>query len=539
MNPTVNELNVNQCDTNVLIVGAGMTGLTLACDLLRRGINFRIIEKLPEYFPGSRGKGLSPRSLEVMDDLGVLESLIPLGYFRPIFRQYDGSKVLQDVDVNAGHEPTSNTPYASTFWIPQFQIERVLREQLFNGGKHVELDTEITELEQNEHFVTATVRKGASTQTIKCLYLVAADGGKNFVRKYLNIGFLGETREKMQMLVGDVHVDGLDHQHTHMWGRHPDGFLALTPFPQIDIFQFQAVVPPGFDEEPTLELFQRIFFERTGMKVRIFEPTWLSSFKVNIRMVDRSIVGRVFIAGDAAHVHSPAGGQGMNTGLQDAYNLSWKLGLVLQGADPQLLETYQEERLPVATSVLKLSTKLLDKFQSFKRDLPNDDERFQLILNYRNSSLSIQPAALDLPLQAGDRAPNAALTDGNGNPTSLFDLFRGSHFTLLFTARSLSEDLDQITGSFPNVKAYCIESDEAAKDERSNFYADSGNSFKTVYGNTKGIIYLVRPDGYIGFIGDNTQIPVLNVYLNRLLSRLSTVPSMSYNSVIRSINTVI
>jgi 2-polyprenyl-6-methoxyphenol hydroxylase-like FAD-dependent oxidoreductase len=521
------EFNVNQCDTNVLIVGAGMTGLTLACDLLRRGINFRIIEKLPDYFPGSRGKGLSPRSLEVMDDLGVLESLLPLGYFRPIFRQYDGPNVLQDVDVNEGHEPTSNTPYASTFWIPQFQIERVLREQLFKGGKNVELDTEITEIEQNEHFVTATVRKGTSTQTINCLYLVAADGGKSFIRKYLNIGFLGETREKMQMLVGDVHVDGLDHQHTHMWGKHPDGFLALTPFPQTDIFQFQAVVPPDFDHEPTLEIFQQILLKRTGMNIRIFEPTWLSFFKVNIRMVDRSIVGRVFIAGDAAHVHSPAGGQGMNTGLQDAYNLGWKLGLVLQGAGDHLLDTYQEERLPVAASVLKLSTKLLDKFQSFKRDLPNDDERFQLTLNYRNSSLSVQPVELGLPLQAGDRAPDASLMDGKGNLTSLFNLFRGPHFTLLFTSQSLSSNLMEGTGFYPNIKTYCINTDPSAKDNKSTCFTDAEDSFKSVYGNVKNVVYLIRPDGYIGFIGNKDHIPALLKYLKGLTFRTPYIPSLS------------
>lgn len=244
-------------------------------------------------------------------------------------------------------------------------------------------------------------------------------------------------------------------------------------------------------------------------------------------MVDRSIVGRVFIAGDAAHVHSPAGGQGMNTGLQDAYNLGWKLGLVLQGADPQLLETYQEERLPVAASVLKLSTKLLDKFQSFKRDLPNDEERFQLSLNYRNSSLSKQPVAIDLPLQAGDRAPDAVLMDDKGNPNSLFDLFRGPHFTLLFTGVALSSDLFQISGLFPNVKVYGIGTGQAAKLENSISFAESGNSFKAVYGATNGMIYLIRPDGYIGFMGDNMQIPALKAYLNNLLSGLSPVPLLS------------
>jgi 2-polyprenyl-6-methoxyphenol hydroxylase-like FAD-dependent oxidoreductase len=510
--------NANRPDTSVLIVGAGMTGLTLACDLLRRGISFRIIEKLPDYFPGSRGKGLSPRSLEVLEDLGVLENLLPYGYFHPIIRQYDGPTVLKDIDVHEGFVPTPNTPYASTFWVPQFQVERILREQLAKGGKHIELGTELTAIEQNEHFVTATIQKGANTDKIECLYLVAADGGKSFVRKFLNVGFLGETRETMQMLVGDVHADVLDHHHVHMWSNHPDGFLALTPFPKIDIFQLQAVVAPDFDGHPSLELFQEILSKRTGMNIKLYDPTWLSSFKVNIRMVDRSIIGRVFIAGDAAHVHSPAGGQGMNTGIQDAYNLGWKLGLVLQGGRPELLQTYEEERLPVAASVLKLSTALLDKFTSFARTLPNDTERFQLSLNYRNSSLSMNTTDVNLPLQAGDRAPDATLKDHEGNLTSLFNLFSGPHFTILHTGELTGVQLDRITKQLPTGMILYIKMKNGEHDNHSYSFTEVEGNFSAVYGDIKDIIYLIRPDGYIGFIGGNCQFEKLISYVDHLMA---------------------
>ena len=515
MKTTENGFKVSQIDTEVLIVGAGMTGLTLACDLLRRGVSFRIIEKLANYFPGSRGKGLNPRSLEVLDDLGVIDQLMPYGYFHPLIRQYDGATVLKDVDLHEGIVPTPNTPYASPFWTPQFQIERILREQLAKYGKYVERATELTSIEQNENMVTATVQKDGQTQHIRCLYLVAADGGRSFVRKFLQVGFAGETREAVRILVGDVHLDGLDHEHTHMWSKHPDGFLALTPFPKIDIYQFGAQVKPDFEAEPTLELFQQILLKRTGMDIKLYNPTWLSSFKVNIRMVDRSVIGRVCIAGDAAHVHSPTGGQGMNTGIQDAYNLGWKLGLVLRGANRRLLETYQEERLPVAASVLKSSTMMLNKFQSSEKSLPSDSDRFQLSLNYRTSSLSKQAASLLLPVRAGDRAPDAPLQDNQGGHTRLFDLFRGPHFTILFIDDIPMIELTLLKNSYSDVKLYHVSTYPDAHCKDAESFIDADGFFASAYGAHKKVIYLVRPDGYIGFIGDNMQ--ELIVYFDQLL----------------------
>jgi 2-polyprenyl-6-methoxyphenol hydroxylase-like FAD-dependent oxidoreductase len=511
---TRNEFKATHADTEVLIVGAGLTGLALACDLLRRGIHFRIIDKSADYFPGSRGKGLTPRSLEVLEDLGVIDQLMPY-MFHPIIRQYDGSTVLKDEDPHEGLAPTPNTPYASPLWIPQFQIEHTLRERLSKGDKSVELATELTAIEQNENIVTATVQKNGEIQHIKCLYLVASDGAHSFARKFLQVGFAGETRDAIRMLVGDVHTDALDHEHTHMWNKHPDGIVALTPFPKFDIFQFQAQVAPDFEAAPTLELFQQILQERTGMDIQLYDPTWLSSFKVNIRMVDRSVIGRVCIAGDAAHVHSPTGGQGMNTGIQDAYNLGWKLGLVLRGTNARLVETYQEERLPVAASVLKLTTKLLDKFLSLQRSLPSGSDRFQLSLNYRESSLSEQATSLQLPLQAGDRASDAPLQDGKGVRIRLFDLFRGPHFSLLYTGDIPMDELIQLTDKYRDIKLFGIS--QPADCKTADGFIDADGYFSSAYGEQKNVIYLVRPDGYIGFIGDNSKVRELTVYIDQLL----------------------
>jgi 2-polyprenyl-6-methoxyphenol hydroxylase-like FAD-dependent oxidoreductase len=171
------------------------------------------------------------------------------------------------------------------------------------------------------------------------------------------------------MLVGDVQVDVLDRDHWHSWPKHKDGWVALCPLPSTNSFQFQAQIPPDEPDEPSLARFQQIIDERTSMPaIRLHDATWLSLYRANVRMVDRYRVGRIFLAGDAAHVHSPAGGQGMNTGMQDAYNLGWKLNAVLSEAPASLLDTYEEERLPIAAWLLGATTRLHRQNEFIARD---------------------------------------------------------------------------------------------------------------------------------------------------------------------------
>jgi len=317
----------------VLISGAGPTGLTLACDLARRGIQFRIVDKAPAYFIGSKGKALQPRSLEVMDDFGIIDQILHNGKFHLPFRGYDGSKVVGETDPHDGRQPTASTPYASPLITPQWRVEEALRGLLERSGRKVELATELVAIEQDQNEVSATLRHENGDERVRCQYLVAADGGKSFVRKSLQVPFEGEAWKDERMYVGDVRLRGLDRDAWHSWPNHPDGWLALCPLPSTEEFQFQAQVPPGDDREPSLELYRQLVRERTGgMDIELTDAPWLSLYRVNIRMVARYRIGRVFLGGDAAHVHSPAGGQGMNTGIQDAYNLSWKLGSALKGA---------------------------------------------------------------------------------------------------------------------------------------------------------------------------------------------------------------
>ncbi|MWA06046.1 3-(3-hydroxyphenyl)propionate hydroxylase [Actinomadura sp. LD22] len=402
----------------ILIAGAGPTGLTLAIDLARRGVPHRIVD--PAQPSGSRGKGLQPRTLEVLDDLGVIDAVRAAGAPYPPLRAYSGADVVWEGRMHEPVPPTPEVPYPNVLMVPQWRTERILRDRLTALGGRVD-PVGLSSFTQDDDGVTAVLTDGT---TVRAAYLVGADGGRSTVRKTLGVPFLGETRDEERMLIGDVRTPDLDRDHWHMWAdletRTPG--VGLCPLAGTSDFQFTAALAPGEDPDLTLATYQRHLDAGTGRDdIRLTGLGWASVYRVNIRMAERFRAGRVLLAGDAAHVHSPAGGQGLNTGVQDAYNLGWKLAAVLSGASPSLLDTYEEERLPVAAGVLGISTALYQKAAEGQADAhQRGEETQQLLLAYPDSPLSSGP-------HGGTRAPDARLADG----TTLFDAFRGPHFTLL------------------------------------------------------------------------------------------------------------
>ncbi|HEV7788299.1 MAG TPA: FAD-dependent monooxygenase [Pseudonocardia sp.] len=515
-------------DGDVLVVGAGPTGLMAAGQLARWGARVRVVDAAAGPAGGSRGKGLQPRTLEILDGLGVSGRLLATGRFRLPIRRHAADGTHQDVDPHPGVEPTPDSPYARTMVIPQWRVEETLRELLTGHGVEVEWGTEVVGLAQSPEVVSVELADGSR---LAASYVIGCDGGSSVIREQLGVSFLGETDEDVRMLLGDVMLDGLDRDHWHMFLGATGRMLALCPLPATDAFQFQAPLLPGDPVEPSLEAFQAVVDEAVGTgRVRLRGASWLSRWRLNVRMVDRYRVGRVFLAGDAAHVHSPAGGQGMNTGIQDAANLGWKLAHVLAGADPALLDSYEAERLPVAAGVLGLSSRLLRVPLGSRGEAGK--ETLQLGLSYRGGPLApvavgaggVGAAAAGVvagqaagvvadqaagraagvvagqaeglvagqaagqaegPV-AGDRAPDAPCVTVAGRPVRLFDLLRGPHWTLLgFDVRP-----EQPTGP---VRVVGIGSD----------VLDNAGHAARAYGASAGELVLIRPDGYLGIRTSN------------------------------------
>ncbi|MFB7253950.1 FAD-dependent monooxygenase [Streptomyces nojiriensis] len=328
--------------TDVLITGSGPTGLTLACDLALRGFAVRVIDRRTEPHHESRGKGLLPASLDVFQRLGVLDTLSTTGITSVVLRKYFDGEHINDTPTDGG------------LLIGQWQIEAALRDRLAALGVHVEYGSELAGISQDEAGVRAELADGT---VIAARYLAGCDGGRSTTRKLLGIPFEGNGQEEPAMVIGDVRAPGLSRDVWHQWFTSEGGGILLCPMPGTDSFQLQA--SPERDERgeslpPSLESFQRIFDSHARVPgIRLTEATWISAWRVNVRMATRIREGRVFLAGDAAHVQPIAGGLGMNTGIQDAAALGRTLAAALAGpGGEEVLDAYEAERLPVAADVL-------------------------------------------------------------------------------------------------------------------------------------------------------------------------------------------
>ncbi|WP_405168198.1 FAD-dependent monooxygenase [Nocardia sp. NBC_01499] len=482
----------------VLIVGAGPTGLTLGCDLARRGIDCLVVDKATELFIGSRGKGLQPRTLEVFDDLGLIDEVLAHGAVFPSFRMYADTQVqwTRTVHEMLGLSPLERehgVPYPNAWILPQWRTDELLRDRLLELGGRLELGTELVDFVQDETGVTVTLRRNGELEQVRSRYLVGTDGGGSVVRKTLGVGFEGETFETERTLIGDVKAKGLTGTYCHMLttGDVRERF-SLWSMPGTDYYQFIASMTADDVPELTVAAVQKILDERSGRSdIRLFELRWISVYRVNVRMVDRFRVDRVFLAGDAAHVHSSSGGQGLNTSVQDAYNLGWKLAAVLSGGPDRLLDTYEAERFPIAARVLDVTTR------SHRRDFQDAEpgqgslDIFQLKVNYRGGPLAVDARETPGAVRAGDRAPDAQCGD-----SSLFDLFRGTHFTVLgFGADTAAAVAEVVRAQGDRVRALVIEPGDGTA-------TGVGEPFRNydIDPAGPGTLVLVRPDGYIGVI---------------------------------------
>ncbi|RKT53594.1 FAD-dependent monooxygenase [Saccharothrix australiensis] len=488
-------------DTSVLIIGAGPTGLTLACDLARRGVAHRIVERDPAPSRATRAKAIQPRSLEVLDDLGAVEHVLRRGVAGLPVRFHEPSGAVVDkppISVRADEQ--FHTPYPDVLWLGQFDVEQALRQRLGELGGHVEFAAEVVGIEQDDDGVTATLSTPDGERGVRARFVVGADGGKSTTRKPAGLPLVGRTYEEQRWYLGDVTAPGLDRGHIHIWPSE-HGMLGLTPLGD-DLWQFQSPIPPGEHAgTPSLEFYQQLFDARAGKgAVALESASWLSVYQVNVRMVENYRNGRVLLAGDAAHVHPPAGGQGMNTGIQDAYNLGWKLASVLDGARIHLLDTYGAERIPVARTVLETSAEKMtrtlaqagrgaeDGLGSALAGIGDGALNSGLGIHYRTSPL-VHPGGPASGPVPGDRAPNVGGLRGEGFSGDLFDLMRGPHWSLI-----AYEDTDPVI--FDNAKPTHMHVHRIGSTSDSAI-VDGEGEFQRVYHPHPGELILIRTDGYL------------------------------------------
>ncbi|MFD4233706.1 FAD-dependent monooxygenase [Streptomyces sp. NPDC058542] len=549
--------------TDVLIVGAGPTGLVLACDLARRGAAVRIVDRSPAPPRTSRAKGPNPRSLEILDDLGVAEEVLAAGSVPLPMLKYRDRLPVAEADPWADSAQSPDAPYGRGRLIAQWRLEGILRDRLAGYGVRVEPGREVVGLTQARHEddgggsaggggrVDVTYADGPAG---RARYVVGCDGAHSSVRKLLGIGFEGSTDEDQVMVCGDVDLaeGALDRTRWHQWFDE-DGAVMLCPIPGTRTgWWFQAGPERdgrGRPLAPTADGFRRLLAHHTALPGRaLTRAELLSTYRVNVRMADRFRAGRVLLAGDAAHVHAIAGGLGMNTGIQDAFNLGWKLGLVLAGhADARLLDTYEEERLPVAARTLDLtSERLRATLEAIRRpggglDAAITSDTTGLDVGYRWSSLAAggrAPAAGEPGPHAGDRAPDAPCADAaTGVRTRLHRVFAGPRTTVLGFGPGSAAVLRGTADAYGEAgvrtcRVYAAHEDRAGAapgavvEDRAGAapgaVVDDAGHAAAAYGTEAsgrtgpGTVVVVRPDHHVGLVAPADDARSVREYLRRL-----------------------
>ena len=499
-------------ETDVLIVGAGPTGLALACQLIRFGVNFLIIDAKEGTTPFSKAIGVQARTLEIYEQIDLAQKLVDAGHKALKARMFEGGEPKAVVELAKLGEGRS--PYPYLLIVEQGIHEAILYEFIKEHDTDVVWQTSLDSFSQDEAGVTATVVNATREQkTLRARYLVGCDGAKSRVRHALGMTFEGSTLERM-FYVADVEINW---EFTHdmltvCLGR--DRTTAFFPMPGSHRYRIVGVFPENHEKDEGEILYDEIeaqILEDTQLELDIFNVNWFSTYKVHSRRVNEFSNGRCFLAGDSAHIHSPAGAQGMNTGIQDGYNLAWKLALVLRGdANAKILNTYNEERVEVAERLLETTDRMFDLLMnpawllSFVRTriFPHvanflvslesvNQFIFPLIsqtgISYRGHTLSMS-ADDGFEVKAGDRMPYFLI-----NGVSVYDGLREPKFHLIrFTNGDDGFDAVHLTQFAKSLDHHVFPFDAVTA---------------KFFGANRPFAVLLRPDNYIAFItaGDVTQ----------------------------------
>ena len=553
-------------DTDVLIAGAGPTGLCLAASLARRGLRARILDREPVPATTSKAMVLHARTLELFEDMGVADALVGRGLPLRGATLWSGGEVI----VSAGFEEIDSR-YNYALSISQAETEAVLTEHLRGLGVEVERGTELFSFRQDGTGVSAVTRGPKGEARIRAGWLVGTDGAHSTVRKQLEIPFEGSTYEE-RLLLADVRIawDSRDDRIATFFGA--DGLCACFPM-KGGRWRVIATAPGDEQAAPTLEQMQAIFDARTAVKGVLSDPGWLARFRIHCRQAARYRDDRVLLAGDAAHVHSPVGGQGLNTGIQDALNLAWKLALVHQGhARGRLLDSYETERHAVGQALLQSTdavtrvglvkgtvarhvrsdvARVLASFESVQQKIAR--EIAELGVGYerspivREDRLSILQARLgtvaggDTPTlssmrdfeagpRAGARAPDANVVKAGGGAQRLAQALDGkAHTLLVFDGRAQTAEgyaryvsiAQRLAERWPDRVRTVLVTPRPARPEglpeSLPVLLDPDGEAEKRYAATTECLYLVRPDLYVGYRSQPADEQKLADYLGTIL----------------------
>jgi 2-polyprenyl-6-methoxyphenol hydroxylase-like FAD-dependent oxidoreductase len=513
-----------------LIVGAGPTGLVMAHELARDGIQCRLVDKAPHRAMESRAIAIHSRTVETFELMGLADAFLSAGHRIGGVNVHGESGRIAHVAF-----AMLETRYPFVLGVPQDQTERILEERLARLGVRVERNTELISLAQRQSGVSVRLRTGNQVEEVETDWVLGCDGAHSTVREQLGIAFSGATYPE-HFVLADVKVaGGLDHAEAQVWLQR-EGALAFFPLPE-DRWRLIIInSPPDWHDEPTVAQCQALVDEHGLDRLRLGDPRWTAVFRIHRREAARFRNDRVFLLGDAAHIHSPVGGQGMNMGIQDAFNLAWKLSLVLRnGGDPQLLDSYEAERKPVDEAVIRQTdraTRLVslqgtvahfirDHMMSLLTQIPAVAERLGeglsgLAVNYQRSPIVEEHAPGTAGPAAGDRAPDAPLVAAkDGESLRLYDLFAEHRHVLLL----LGDGPEAIPSSLLRYPETVFAAHRVALPGTSGGdYVDREGILAQRYGSTPAV-YVIRPDGYVGFRCDwRTVSTSLPPYLAKLFS---------------------
>ncbi len=526
-----------QKSPEVLIVGAGPSGLMMACQLAIYNIPFRIIDKSENHTTQSRALVIQARSIEILDQMGIAGKALQQGKItNAIGAFFNGRKVLRVKVSNMG---AGLTKFPYLLMLEQSCTEKILVDFLNERGHQVGRQTELKSLRQEENKVVCILKSvNRSEETIEAKYVVGADGAHSIVREELNIPFVGSTYPE-SLFVLDCKAE-VDIPSDEMYLTFSDialgGFFPLTN----GRWRILGNIPKELEgkEEIKFEDIERNFAARVKLNVRLYDPQWVSVYRSHHRYASTFRQNRCFLIGDAAHIHSPVGAQGMNTGLQDAYNLAWKLALVVnnQGND-NLLNTYTAERITIAKNlvgstdrvfnlvtsanavlktfrlyiipiVLRLAGPIFEKLSFIQRFAFKGIS--EIGISYRNGPLTQEASLGSFPSatpKPGDRLPFIPYYNEKNEETNIQDKVKGKFFTLLVFGVRPSQEIAVILNAFKDL--FSVETISLSEQTKA-LYKELGIK--------QDGCFLIRPDMYIAYRADGLDPDHLKKYLEQFLN---------------------